>query len=428
MVSGATAVDNCRPDNSLTSKLRARNVSRLLLTQAPFAAGEIAKMSYPQVMSVPDKESLSLDIDESDIAWDVHSDSTVTWSTDWTVETLIGQLMRGRFDLEPAFQRRDVWSDVKRSRFIESLLLGIPVPQIILAEQKNSRGKFIVLDGKQRLRSLQKFAGIDGVAMRLTGLEILTHLNGVTFEDMRNESRLDDAAAALENQVVRAVVLRDWQDEALLYLTFLRLNSNVVGLAPQELRRALHPGPFMDFIMEHSSQSHQIQSFLGNKAPDFRMRDAEILIRHIALSTRMHEYRGNLRLFLDETCQTMNKNWSGYAHQVEELAIGLDEAIDLTISIFGKDAFKRYSKRGYESRKNRAVLDIMTFHFQFPPFRDLATSDPEAVRALFEDLCLSSSDFSNSLTATTKSIDAVRTRFEQWGKALERLSGKSDGR
>lgn len=60
---------------------------------------------------------------------------------------------------------------------------------------------------------------------------------------------------------MRAVVLRGWQNEALLYLTFLRLNSNVVGLSPQELRRALHHGPFMDFIMQRSSDSLPIPGF-----------------------------------------------------------------------------------------------------------------------------------------------------------------------
>ncbi|WP_115786911.1 DUF262 domain-containing protein [Arthrobacter silvisoli] len=366
-------------------------------------------------------ETLSLDVDESDVAKDVRTDATVTWSTDWTVETLVGQLQRGRFDLEPAFQRRDVWSDIKRSRFIESLLLGIPIPQIILAEQKNSRGKFIVLDGKQRLRSLQIFAGIDSNPMKLSGLQILTHLNGITFEDMRSNPNLDVHAAALENQVIRSVVLRDWENEALLYLTFLRLNSNVVGLSPQELRRALHPGPFMNFIMECSAESAAIRSFLGGKGPDFRMRDAEMLIRHIALSMRMHEYRGNLRTFLDETCEFLNRHWASHEIQVRQLATGLDQGIDLTFHVFGKNAFKRFTKRGYESRRNRAVLDIMAFHFQDGRFVDLAYSRPAEVRHLFETLCLNNEEFSLSLTATTKSIEAVRTRFSAWGMALDQL-------
>lgn len=130
---------------------------------------------------IDDGDELSLDLLEDDVADDVRPDSTVTWSTDWTVGTLISQLSRDRFDLEPAFQRRDVWNDRRWSRFIESLLLGIPVPQVVLAERSENRGRFIVLDGKQRLRSLQRFAGLDGSPLRLTGLEVLKNLNGATY-------------------------------------------------------------------------------------------------------------------------------------------------------------------------------------------------------------------------------------------------------
>lgn len=368
-----------------------------------------------------DNDPLSLDVEENDLALEVRTDSTVTWSTDWTVDTLINQLQRGRFDLEPAFQRRDVWNDAKRSRFIESLLLGIPVPQVILAEHRHSRGNFIVLDGKQRLRSLQRFAGLDGPPMKLSGLKVLSDLNGFTYEDMRAHPQLEAQAAALENQVVRAVVLRDWSNEALLYLTFLRLNSNVVGLSPQELRRALHPGPFMDFAMKHSSESRGIQAFLGNKGPDFRMRDSEILIRHISMTMRWNDYRGNLRAFLDETCELLNSHWLKEEAKVRNSASGFDAAIDATIEIFGKNAFKRFSEKGYETRKNRAVLEIMGFYLQHEDVRNSALAQHVAVRELFETRCLHDRDFSSSLTSTTKSIQAVDTRFAAWGEALKSL-------
>ena len=369
-------------------------------------------------MSTPDDNLLSLDIEEGDLAADVMPDSTVTWSTDWTVATIVDQLSRGRFDLEPAFQRRDVWSDVKRSRFVESLLLGIPVPQIILAERKNSRGRFIVLDGKQRLRSLQRFAGLDGRPMRLTGLEVLKDLNGATYDELRDEIRFDAHAAALENQAIRAVVLRGWANESLLYLTFLRLNSNVVGLSPQELRRALHPGPFMDYVMQASSESKSIRRFLNIKGPDFRMRDAEVLIRHIALSTRLQFYRGDLRRFLDETCEYHNDNWIDTASSVVDASEGLNLAIDATFDIFGRNAFKRISSRGYENRRNRAVLDIMAYYLQHADVRAEALEHSSRVKTTFEFTSRVDEQFQESVAATTKTLTAVRKRIGAWGMDL----------
>lgn len=77
--------------------------------------------------------------------------------SDWTTATIIDQIERGNIQLNPKFQRRDAWNITRKSRFIESLLLGFPIPQIVLATNPNNKGKFIVIDGKQRLLSLLQF-------------------------------------------------------------------------------------------------------------------------------------------------------------------------------------------------------------------------------------------------------------------------------
>ncbi|MBI3678955.1 MAG: DUF262 domain-containing protein [Acidobacteria bacterium] len=82
--------------------------------------------------------------------------SAVVWGTDWTAATIVDQLRRRTIALDPAFQRRDAWTDERKSRFIESLILGLPIPQLVLAENHKAKGKFIVIDGKQRLLSLSK--------------------------------------------------------------------------------------------------------------------------------------------------------------------------------------------------------------------------------------------------------------------------------
>ena len=90
--------------------------------------------------------------DESDLMNSPLSfDDAVIWGTDWTTETINRQLLKGNIDLFPKFQRRDAWSNRDKSKFIESLILGLPIPQIILAEKSGAKGKYIVIDGKQRL-------------------------------------------------------------------------------------------------------------------------------------------------------------------------------------------------------------------------------------------------------------------------------------
>ena len=84
--------------------------------------------------------------------------AAVVTGADWTTETILNQINKGNINLDPNFQRRDAWDRRRKSDFIESLILGFPIPQIVLAEDREHRGKFIVLDGKQRLLAIKQFA------------------------------------------------------------------------------------------------------------------------------------------------------------------------------------------------------------------------------------------------------------------------------
>src|SRR6266404_787445 len=69
---------------------------------------------------------------------------TVVTATDWTADTILKQLQKGSIDLNPTFQRRDAWTAQRKSKFIESIILGLPIPQIVLAEAADIKGTFIV--------------------------------------------------------------------------------------------------------------------------------------------------------------------------------------------------------------------------------------------------------------------------------------------
>ena len=173
----------------------------------------------------------------------------VVSSTDWTAETIIGQLAKGNISLDPIFQRRDAWTPARKSKFIESIILGLPIPQLVLAEAPEKKGAFVVIDGKQRLLTLQQFGGVDldegQHPLKLTGLKIRNELNTKTYENLKDEKSLEKHLTAFDNQSIRTVVVKNWQDEDVLYVIFHRLNTGSVPLSPQELRQALLPGPFL---------------------------------------------------------------------------------------------------------------------------------------------------------------------------------------
>ena len=351
----------------------------------------------------------------------------VVTSSDWTTETILSQIEKGNIDLNPRFQRREAWNDKRKSEFIESLFLGLPVPQLVLAEKPNHRGTYIVVDGKQRLLAIRRFGANDNEGgfspLHLSGLDVRSDLNGKSLKSMRLESALTEHVSWYENQTIRTVIVRNWKQEEFLYRVFLRLNMGTLPLSSQELRQALHPGPFVDFADEQSSASEAIQRALHLEKPDFRMRDIEILVRFFGFHERLGKYSGNLKKFLDDTCDTLNKDWDRRRDEIVATAGQCDLAIETTMEIFGSDAFRRWDKSRYVGPFNRAVYDVMVYFFSRDDVRMEAVRRGDQIVRSFKDLCDSNVAFRDAIQTTTKSIRATLTRFQGWRSELQRITG-----
>lgn len=352
---------------------------------------------------------------------------SVVSGTDWTAETIISQIDKGNIQLNPKFQRRDAWEAHRKSSFIESLILGLPIPQIVLAESRTKRGSYIVIDGKQRLLSIRQFAAKQDdplfSQLRLTGLSIRRDLHLATLESLRIDPDGADDVAAFENQPIRTVVIKNWGSEDFLYQVFLRLNTGSVPLSPQELRQALHPGPFVEFIEEFSSVSQGLRRVLKIKKPDFRMRDAELLTRWYALRYYGSEYTGDLKSFLDRACETLNAQWADREASIRADLKEFESSVATSFKIFGTQAFRKWSKGSYERLFNRAIFDAMTYYFGDPKVRDAAEANAPAIEQAFKDLCEHSADFLSSIERTTKSIGATTIRMGVWAEELSRVTG-----
>jgi len=354
--------------------------------------------------------------------------SAVVHATDWTTETILSQFRRGNININPRFQRRDAWNITKKSRFIESIILGLPLPQIVLAEDKNARGKYLVLDGKQRLLTLLQFTGYSEEGrfkdFKLRHLEVRLDLNGKSFKDLDTDPQLKEDLNQFYNQSIRSAVIRNWPNEDFLHLVFVRLNTGTVQLSPQELRQALFPGEFVSYIDEAASDSSAIRSLLKNSDPDFRMRDVELLLRHLAFKFFISDYSGDLKKFLDKTCETLNDNWIDKEGQIKEQVEKFDQSINAAIDIFGKDNVgRKWIGVGFEPRLNRAVLDVITFYLSDDIIRSAALENSGNVLKAFQDLCMEDETFRNSIETTTKSLGATSNRLILWGKRLRDVVG-----
>lgn len=361
----------------------------------------------------------------------------VLYGTDWTVRTLLQQVEQGNIDLSPAFQRRDAWSRRNKSRFIESVALQLPIPQIVLAERKEQRGTYIVLDGKQRLLTLAQFAGNlpddhplwDDSAkvgpLRLIGLTVLSELNGKTYNDIVNNPAFGQIRTQFDNHTIRSALIRNWPDEDYLYEVFIRLNTGSARLSPQELRQAMKPGPFTEFLGQRSANSLVLQKILGLSAPDFRMRDVDLLLRLIAFLTRLPSYKGNLKPFLDETHDHYNTRWDSEGRSVDALVARIEEGLQFLVSTFGepREVGRRWSGDRFDGPVNRAVLDVQLASALDSNVRKAVAAGQLDLRSAFIDLSSDNIEFNEAVAGTTKSISSIRVRYNSWRSLLEARTG-----
>jgi hypothetical protein len=372
-----------------------------------------------QVPLVPDQGE-----DESEPLGESSQFSASIASKDWTVETLVSQLRKDRIDLSPKFQRRNAWLDNRKSKLIESIVLGFPIPQIVLAEKRTAPGEYFVLDGKQRLLSLRQFFVDEAdprdeefAPLRLSGLEVLKQLNGA------EHGTLDGAEASmtarLENATIRTVVLSDWNSEEMLLSLFLRLNTGSVPLSPQELRQALIPGDFVEWLDEKSGELLSLQSLLGNAHPDRRMVDAELMLRHFAFAVSPIQYKGNLKQFLDGTCEVYNDDWSALQGTAETTVANFDEGLIAATSLFDSAACRKWSGTKFERALNRAVFDVQIYSLSIHEVREAVKANHQAVLEAFKERCIDDQAFAKAISATTKTADAFVRRHRTWQKILD---------
>lgn len=345
---------------------------------------------------------------------------------DWTTETILIQINKGNILLDPKFQRRDAWDKKRKSAFIESLLLNLPVPQIILAEVKDQKGKYLVIDGKQRLLSIRQFAAKTPDdkfgQLKLIGLQIRGDLIGKALEELRNDLTLYADLSAFENSTIRTVVIKNWPDEIFLYSVFLRLNTGSVPLSPQELRQALHPGRFIDFADDYSGNSPALRAILKITKPDYRMRDVELLIRYLAFKNFLEGYTGNFKEFLDRTCKTFNNEWKSSESLLSQQVEDFEQAYLTICSIFSsKNAFRKWKGTSYEARFNRAIFDIMIFYFSRPEIRQASSGKEKLLEQRFKELCVDDFKFLGSIERSIKNLESVQIRFSAWAKALNEI-------
>lgn len=253
-----------------------------------------------------------------------------SYGADYPVDGLVKRLQKDDIII-PGFQREYVWTLRQASRFIESLILGLPVPGIFLSKEKEE-GKLLVIDGQQRLKTLQFFfEGVfNGKEFRL--VEVQDEYNGKLFKELEDIDKRQ-----LENSVIHATVLKQdlpRDDQSSVYHVFERLNTGGSILYPQEIRACIYHGPFNELLSEINNNTSWRHIFgKVNK----RLKDEELLLRFFALYYDRDKYEKPFKVFLN-TFMSSNRKLERYSKDV--LKKLFCPIIDIVYKSIGDKAFR----------------------------------------------------------------------------------------
>ena len=207
-----------------------------------------------------------------------------------------------------------------------------------------------------------------------------------------------------------------------MFTVFLRLNTGSKKLSPQELRQALHPGDFVDYLDTRSGESKVLLDLFHTSKPDSRMRDVELALRYFAFKYCIDIYNGNLKYFLDTTCKILNQEWENKSAEIEYEFTQLEAAIKFTKEVFGeKEAFSRYISGKYNNKFNRPLFEVFTYYFSIEDIRNELSNNMEEFKNGFEKICSENIQFNESLSSTTKQISRVKCRFDNVYMLLKSL-------
>lgn len=266
--------------------------------------------------------------------------------------SLIDQLENDEIDLQPDFQRvTDVWDNVKKSRLIESILLGLPLPSFYFSEDPVSQ-KLSIIDGLQRICAIRDFVLEKENPLKLEGLQFLKNFEGFTFSQLARPE-----VKRIKSLKITMNTLRKGTPLDVKYIIFQRVNTAGVPLTPQEMRHALNQGPAAIFIKELAD----MESF--KKATNYsveskRMQDRDFVNRFIAFFIGYQDYMGDLDMFLNDKMGELNKMTS---EQRDDIRVSFDKAMKCCYEIFKKDTFrKRYKQEDRRKPISKSVYDTLS--------------------------------------------------------------------
>lgn len=241
-------------------------------------------MNQKQLFAITDEDRRAADDEIRNKQHEVRYDLR-----DFTIDFIVQMFREDRFFV-PDYQRNFIWKERGKCRFIESVVLGLPIPMMFVADMED--GNLEIVDGAQRIQTLEQFLNGD---LRLADLERIPSLNGFTYNDLSPAQQ-----RKLGTKALRIVVLEDSTTAELRQEIFDRVNTSGEKARASEVRRGSLTGPFMDFVRELATSEIFKRLCPITKQSRDRREDEELVLRFLAYSDRHELFRHDVDKFLDK--------------------------------------------------------------------------------------------------------------------------------
>ena len=330
-----------------------------------------------------------------------------------TIDLIVSRIEEKEIDLEPDFQREQMWSHLRKSRLIESLLLRVPIPAFYVAADEEDHWK--VVDGIQRLSSINSYIHN---AFVLRKLEYLGDFERKRYKDLPRAMQ----RRIKETELVVNVISPSTPVEVMFNI-FLRINTGGVPLNPQEIRNALTP-PDVRAYLKRLAQSDEFLKATGHSIRSNRMADRECVLRFLAFYIdHWRSYStGNtdLNAYLTDA---MRKISEITPKERSRLAEAFKRAMDAGFRIFGQDTFRRRGSSSRRSAVNKALLETWGVALANCSREeiDILVSKKDTIRKESVRLMSEDDDFVAAISYSTGNQKRVEKRFSAVGNLVRSM-------
>lgn len=354
---------------------------------------------------------------QSEIDDDYSDDSLFnisSWGADLSFRELISMYEEDEL-VKPELQRKYVWDKVEASRFIESILLGLPVPSIFLAQSGSQK---LIVDGYQRIMTVYDYMrGIFSADQKVFRLSNSEKINARWRNKAFSELSTDDQRK-IKSTTIHAIIFEQKKpenDDTSLYQVFERINTSGRTLTPQEIRNCVYQGSFNTMLFE-INENKTWRKLFGTEESDSRMRDLEYILRFFTMKTGdildTESKQISLKKALNDFMKTHKED---NPTDIQRFKEEFDTTVQLVYDHIGKDAFRNYTRGKFSKKFHPAIFDaimvaVFLLHKQGIPLDDV--SEEKHI-----DL-LENSGFKEATSRRTTDIENIWKRIFLVGEML----------